>query len=233
MMKGRATGLFFARFLKSVSIVAVGAMTGCQLLSPGTEAVTQSVTTVIESKMTARLDRSLVKETGAGVLKASFDGARPIFLGLQRVDAQTYVMDFVGQDQRVIQIYNGQLRGTLGWPVDVVSVKALGRDPFFNGFDAIHPARTVFWAVNAPTVGVGLIAEARYTLSDSASVETLFGSFKARKVIESWAIEDLGFRRVNTYWIDADGIVLRSIQQVVPSQPEMDLTLYSYGVNRQ
>ena len=203
---------------------------GCVPASSGTQAVYQSVETVVASRRAAPLDELRVRQTGAGVLRASFDGKSAVYLGLDRVDPVEYVMDFKSEDRRLLQLYNGQLRGSVGWPHDVLAVKALGADPFFDGFKDLHPAKTFFWTLDVPGVGSGLIAESRYQPTGTITVETLYGQWQLRQIEEVWVVDDLNFRRINRYWIDDEGIVVRSIQQTVPMLPEMDLTLHSYGV---
>ena len=209
-----------------------GLLSGCASVSPGSQATFNTVVAVIESR-NPQLNTSLARKANAGVLKAGFDSSPPIFLGLDRVDPHSYVLDFKSQDHRVVQLYNGQLRGTLGWPRDIVDIASLGGDPFFDGFRAIHPSQTIFWTIDAPGIGVGLIAEARYADAGWETVDTLYGRWDLRRIKETWSVADLEFSRTNTYWIDADGIVVRSVQQPLPSLPEMDLTLYSYGVTKQ
>ena len=235
VVKGRVTGLFYGCLVQRTLILVAMALplSGCGLLSPGTQAISQSALTIVNSRRAAPLDTEYVRKTGSGVLQAAFDDAPYVYLGLHQIDPRSYILDFKSQDHRVVQLYNGQLRGTLGWPRDIVDITPLGADPFFDGFRAIHPSQTIFWAIDAPGVGVRLIAEARYADAGREMVDTLYGRWDLRRITETWSVADLEFSRTNTYWIDADGIVVRSVQQPLPSLPEMDLTLYSYGVTKQ
>jgi hypothetical protein len=208
-------------FIYSVSLL----LGGC--LSQGTQSVSRSVNQLIQSNQEIVYDSTKMRSTGAGVLRASFAGRASVYMGLHSLNAQTFDLLFVSNDGVGIELYNGQIRSTTKLQADIRSVVPLSGDPFFDGFKELHPSKTFFWKIHSDS-GYGLIANSRYRLVGSDEIETAYGAWELSHWIESWSIKQLDYHTENHYWVDQDGIVVKSTQKPLPDNELMNFLLYSY-----
>ena len=201
-------------------------LSGC--LSSGSTAVFDSVQRLVDERRVVKLDRALVERTDAGILKVGIDRRRPVFFELHAIHPTRYVLDFKSVDGAFLQLYNGHIRGTYRLGPELLTLAPLADDPFDHGFTNTHPAKTYFWSLSVPTLGSSLVAESRYRFDGSESVHTLYGTWKARIVSELWEIPELNYRAENRYWIDPQGLVIKSVQAPVPLSATFNLKLESY-----
>ena len=221
------TGLFYVQLMLRFGAVTVSCLMLGGCLSAGTQSVANSVSQLVRSNIEIDYDDTKMRATGAGVLQAQFGGRASVYMGLHSRNRQTYDLLFVSNDGVGLEMYNGHIRATTKLAADIRSVTPLSGDPFFDGFIELHPAKTFFWKIQS-TSGYGLIAHSRYRFSGTEQIQTAYGSWDLSHWVESWSIEELDYQVDNHYWVDKQGIVVRSIQQPLPDHERMNLSLYSY-----
>ena len=209
-----------------VLVCLAGTLTGC--LSSGSTAVLESIQRIASERSSVVLDEALVRSTNAGVLRVSLDHKPPVFFELASIHPSRYLLSFVSVDGAVIQLFNGQIRGTHRLGSDIVKVAALADDPFDQGFTQIHPSKRYYWQITAPEAGSNLVAQSRYQIIDQAPIQTLYGKWDTRLVEEKWSIDDLGYTATNYYWVDQNGLVVQSTQTPLPDSMTFHMRLESY-----
>lgn len=207
-------------------IACMAALPGC--LTPQSSAVVDSVRRVVSDRMPVELDRAKAAQSGLGLLGLRLDDRPMVYLGLDSIHPDRYVLNFVSTDGAYVQLYNGQVRGTHRLGADMLNLKPLADDPFESGFKTIHPARTYYWELVAPDSVMHAVVETRYVSSVDVEVETLHGKWSTTLITEFWEIPAIEYVVENRYWIDQDGIVIRSEQAPLPDLPRFELVLESY-----
>jgi len=218
-------GFFFGfRFL--LICVGCGVLVGC--LSTGSSSVVRAVKTVINDRNQNTFSASQIESAGVGILEVQIGDRLPISMVLGGVDSETFILSFYSQDRARLDFLNGRLVRSRGFSTDVLEVAALAENPFLAGLHQLDWLQTYYWKVSLSPGARGLIATSRFSVGGDDTVQLGDQIIPVVRIFETWSIPELEFTNKNSFWVNRQGIVIRSQQKVGPDTPLLTALLRTY-----
>jgi len=136
-------------------------------------------------------------------------------------------LHWMSADRGVLVTRNGRLVRTVGLPENLVRTDFLGADFFEEGgLPGNGPLARKRLIDIAPGNRFGMVVEATLTRGPRERITIHKRQYDTVRLDEKCVVPHLSWEFSNTYWVDGQGMVWRSVQHTAPGAPaiEMEVT---------
>ncbi|HJW25822.1 MAG TPA: YjbF family lipoprotein [Rhodocyclaceae bacterium] len=158
-------------------------------------------------------------------MAVSIRNSRKALLVLAKVDQGE--LHWMSADRGVFVTRNGRLVRTVGMPENLVGTEFLGVDFFEErGVPSASSSSRKRLIDIAPGNRFGMVVEASLSHGPKEVVRINKRQYETVRLVETCVVPQLSWEFQNTYWMDGQGMIWKSIQHTVQGAPaiEMEVT---------